>query len=320
METELPWVEKYRPKRLADVVGQEEIVKRLKAYAKDKEMMNMLFSGRAGIGKTASAVAFANELYGDDVSRNLLELNASDERGIDVIRGKIKDFAATLSYGKVTFKIIFLDESDALTTDAQNALRRTMERYSRTCRFILSANYSSRLIEPIQSRCALFRFTPLTDNDMKTRLDFIAKEEKLKVDEKALEAILYVAEGDMRRAVNVLQVASTLGKHVSEDSVYKVAARARPEEVKKMVKAASGGKFMEARKMLDELLYSYALSGEDILLQVYRDVLDSDDFDDRTKVALVDLIGETDFRITEGSNERIQLEAFLARLVLSVKK
>lgn len=315
MELALPWVEKYRPKKLDEVVGQKNVVERLEAYAKAKDMPHMLFTGRAGIGKTVCALALANGLYGEE-GRNVLELNASDERGIDVIRGKIKDFAATLSMGEVPFKVIFLDESDSLTRDAQNALRRTMEKYSRTCRFVLSCNYSSKIIEPIQSRCALFRFTPLDEKDIVKRLEHVAKEEKLKVDKKAYDALVYVAEGDLRRAINTLQVASTLSKKVSEDSVYKVAAKARPEEVREMIELALKGKFIEARKALDALLYDYALSAEDILLQVHREVTNSDKFDSKQTVALVDRIGEASFRVTEGANERIQLEAFLAQLVL----
>lgn len=320
MEADLPWTEKYRPKKLSEIVGQEEIIKRLQSYVKAKNLPNLLFAGRAGIGKTAAAIALAHELYGDEFNRNFLELNASDERGIDVIRGKIKDFAATLSLGDVPFKIIFLDESDALTRDAQNALRRTMEKYARTCRFILSCNYSSRIIPPIQSRCALFRFTPLTDEQIKERLKYIAEKEGLQIDEKALNALAYVADGDMRKAINTLQVASATSKKVTEDVVYKVAARARPEEVRNMIQLAIKGDFIKARDQLDKLLYDYALSGEDIISQIYSEVVNDSGIDDETKLELVKAIGETDFRLTEGSNERIQIEAFLAQLSLVGKK
>ncbi|MCR4368512.1 MAG: AAA family ATPase, partial [archaeon] len=162
---ELPWIEKYRPHTLAEVVGQKDITKRLESYVKQRTLPNLLFSGPAGVGKTSSSVAIAKEFFGPSFSQNFLELNASDERGIDVVRETIKNFARTLAFD-YGFKIIFLDESDALTTDAQQALRRTMEKYSRTCRFILSCNYSSRLIEPIQSRCVVFRFKPLSSKDV----------------------------------------------------------------------------------------------------------------------------------------------------------
>ncbi len=316
---DLPWVEKYRPKKLDEIVGQDEIVKRLKAYVKAKNMPSMLFAGRAGIGKTASALALAHELYGDDISRNFLELNASDERGIDVIRGKIKDFAATLPYGGVPFKIIFLDEADALTRDAQQALRRTMEKYAKTCRFILSCNYSSKIIEPIQSRCALFRFKPLSDEDIIKRLEYIAKKEGLHVTKDGYKAIVYVAEGDMRKAINTLQVAAILGKKIDENVVFKVASRAKPEEARKMIDLALKGKFTDARKQLDKLLYEYGLSAEDILLQLHREVIEMG-LDDRAKLEIIDRIGEANFRVTEGANERLQLEALLAELALLAKK
>lgn len=320
MKADLPWTEKYRPKELSEIVGQEDIIKRLQSYVKARNLPNLLFAGRAGIGKTAAAIALAHELYGDEFNRNFLELNASDERGIDVIRGKIKDFAATLSLGDVPFKIIFLDESDALTKDAQNALRRTMEKYARTCRFILSCNYSSRIIPPIQSRCALFRFTPLTDDQIKQRLGYIAEKEGLQIDEKALNALAYVADGDMRKAINTLQVASATSKKVTEDVVYRVAAKARPEEVRKMIQLAIKGDFIKARDQLDKLLYDYALSGEDVISQIYSEVVNDSSIGDETKLELVKAIGETDFRLTEGSNERIQIESFLAQLSIIGKK
>ena len=146
------WIEKYRPATLNDVVGQREIVERLKNYVGAQSLPHLLFTGTAGIGKTTSAVALAREFFGDDWQVNFRELNASDERGIDVVRNQIKQFARTAPMGKATFKILFLDEADALTNDAQSALRRTMENYAQTCRFILSCNYSSKIIDPIPIR------------------------------------------------------------------------------------------------------------------------------------------------------------------------
>ena len=316
MGIELPWVEKYRPERLQDVVGQEEIIKRLKSYVSTRNVPNMLFSGSAGIGKTSAAVALARELYGKETVRNFLELNASDTRGIDVVRGQIKDFARTLAFN-ADFKIIFLDESDALTSDAQQALRRTMEKYTKTCRFVLSANYSSRLIEPIQSRCVVFRFTPLNAKDIEKKLVEISSKEKMELDYKAVKAIVYVAQGDMRKAINILQASSALGKKITEDVVYNVSSRARPEEIREMVALALKGKFLDARNKLDALMYEHGMSGEDVLLQLYREIIgmDSKELDDKVKIELVDTIGEYNFRIVEGANERIQLEALLAQFM-----
>jgi replication factor C small subunit len=313
---ELPWIEKYRPSTLQDVIGQQEIVARLKSYARERNCPNMLFSGMQGIGKTSAAVALAKELFGEDFDRNFLELNASDDRGIDVVRNTIKDFARTLAFN-ADYKIIFLDESDALTADAQQALRRTMEKYTKTARFILSCNYSSKLIEPIQSRCVVFRFKPLSSGDIAAKLEEIARKESISIEEKALDAIVYVSMGDMRKAINVLQAASTVNKNVSEESVFRVSSRAKPAEIREMISLALLGKFIEARNKLDSLLYEHGMSGEDVMLQLYREIVDAkeDEIDSKTKVGLMDVIGEYNFRLVEGANERIQLEALLAQFM-----
>src|SRR5512137_183266 len=185
------WVEKYRPKKLSDVIGQKAIVERLSAYVKTRSMPHMLFAGPAGSGKTTCAIALARELYGEQWKDNLIELNASDERGIEIVRGKIKDFARAASIGGADFKIIFLDEADSLTADAQAALRRTMERYSATCRFILSCNYSSRIIPPIQSRCSVMRFSPLTKEEVRSYVDRIAAGEGLTITPDGFETLMY---------------------------------------------------------------------------------------------------------------------------------
>ena len=313
---ELPWVEKYRPETLEQIVGQNDITRRLQSYVKNNTMPNLLFSGSAGIGKTSCSIALAKEFFKESFSQNFLELNASDERGIDVVRDTIKNFARTLAFDS-GFKIIFLDESDALTTDAQQALRRTMEKYVRTCRFILSCNYSSKIIEPIQSRCVVFRFSQLNSKAIEGKIKEISKNEKVSIDDKAIEAIIYVSSGDLRKAINVLQAASSTGEKVTEKIVYEVSARARPEEVKEMIKLALSGKFLEARSALDKLIYEYGMSGEDVILQLHRELIDMDEseVDSNTKIELVDKIGEYNFRMVEGANERIQLEALLAQFL-----
>ncbi|MEM2978297.1 MAG: replication factor C small subunit [Candidatus Hadarchaeales archaeon] len=242
-------------------------------------------------------------------------LHNSDERGIDTIRERVKDYARTMPIGEVPYKIVLLDEADALTPEAQQALRRTMEMYSRNCRFILDCNYSSRIIEPIQSRCALFRFRRLTDEEVEGMLKKIAREEGLTLDPKAAEAIIRVSEGDLRRAINLLQAAAAVKKHVTEKAVYEVAAAAHPEEVREMVELALKGDFEGARKKLYELLIDRGLSGEDVLNQVHREILNLK-IPERKKLELVERVGEFSFRITEGANERIQLEAMLAQFAL----
>ena len=308
------WIEKYRPKSLSDVVGQTEVVERLKAYVKSKSMPHLMFTGRPGTGKTTCAIALVREFFGDDWKLNFQELNASDERGIDVVRTKIKDFARMAPIGS-DFKVIFLDEADALTSDAQAALRRTMEMYTRTCRFILSCNYSSKIIEPIQSRCAVFSFRPLRPEDMKEYLGRIAEKEGLNIKEDGMDALIYVAQGDLRRATNSLQVAAALDDKIDDEAIYRSTQTVRPDEIKDLINTALEGDFAKARKGLETILIDYALSGEDLIRQIHRNVYDLP-IKERDKVRLVDHIGEVEFRMVEGSNPRIQLESLLAHFAL----
>lgn len=309
------WTEKYRPKNLDEVIGQRHVTERLKAYVETKNMPHLLMTGPAGTGKTTCSLAMAREMFGDEWKGNFIELNASDERGIDVVRGKIKEFARTAPLGNAEFKIIFMDEADALTSDAQAALRRTMEKYSKICRFILSCNYSSKIIDPIQSRCAVFRFKPLSKDDVKGFLMRIVTNEDVKIDDEALDALVHVARGDMRRAVNSLQVAASMDKTIDVDTIYQTTGLANPEEVKKMIETALKGNFIAARDKLDEIMIEFGLSGQDIIRQIHSSFFELS-IDDREKVMLMDKTGEIEFRIIEGSNERIQLEALLAYLVM----
>ncbi|HEY4704934.1 MAG TPA: replication factor C small subunit [Thermoplasmata archaeon] len=309
------WVEKYRPATLDEVVGQEEIVARLKAYVRAGNLPHLLFAGPAGTGKTTCAIALAREMFGETWTNNFAETNASMDRGIDTVRVRIKDMARTAPIGEHGFKIIFLDEADALTADAQAALRRTMETYTRTARFILSCNYSSRIIEPIQSRTAVFRFRPLKPEAIEAYLTRIAKAETLTITKDGMEALVYIAAGDLRRAVNALQVAAAVDATINEDVLYKAASVGRPELVKKLLETSLGGDFIKSRDALDTLLIEYGLSGEDVIRQVHRTVFDLS-VPDEFKVRLIDRVGEAEFRLVEGSNERIQLEALLAHFVL----
>lgn len=314
------WVEKYRPMTLDDVFGQEATVERLKSYVRSGNLPHLLFTGPPGVGKTASSVSIAREMFGEFWSENFTELNASDERGIDVVRNKIKTFAKTAPIGGASFKIIFLDEADALTNDAQSALRRTMEKYSGNCRFILSCNYSSKIIEPIQSRCAIYRFRSLTDDAISERVKFIAEKESLTITEDGLKALVYVAGGDMRKAVNSLQAAAFIQKDIDEETIYKITATARPEDVLDLIQTALAGEFKNARDKLNVLVFEQGLSADDVMNQVYRALFKIEDLSDAEMIQLIDAVGEIDFRITEGANERIQLEALIAHFALLRRK
>lgn len=304
------WTEKYRPQRLDDVIGQKHVVERLKAWIKGKNVPNMLLAGPAGVGKTTIALALARDLYGEHWRQNFQETNASDERGIAIVRGRIKDFASMRPIG-ADFKIVFLDESDALTPEAQQALRRTIERYAGVCRFILSCNYSSRIIEPIQSRCAVFRLRGLGTEGVMEYLNRVVQGEKLKSDQDSLKAICEVSEGDLRKATNILQASSALGK-ITRETVYDVAAQARPKDIREMVDLAITGKFPDARKKLYDLLINQGLSGEDIIKGIHRSIFELDVPEER-KLFFIDRIGEFEFRLNQGGSEEIQLEALLAQ-------
>ena len=309
------WIEKYRPSNLSEVVGQTPITSRLKNYVKERSMPHLLFAGPAGTGKTTCALALAKELFGELWKHNLHELNASDERGIDVVRGKIKEFARTAPLGEDGFKIIFLDEADALTGAAQAALRRTMEKYSRTCRFVMSCNFSSKIIDPIQSRCAVFRFRPLKAEDVERYLKFVAVKEELNIDKEAYESLTYLAQGDLRRAINGLQMAAAANVDITPDVVYQAVAAARPEEVKEALEMSLNNNFAGARERLDTLQITYGLAGEDVLRQMHRSVRDIE-VPDTIKVQMIEKLAEADFRLSEGANARIQIEAVIANFVV----
>ncbi len=308
----VPWTEKYRPQTLDQVVGQKQIISSLKQFVKRKDMPNLLFSGAPGVGKTTSAIAMAKELFGEQFKSSFLELNASDERGINIIRGKVKEFARMSAINKVPFKLIFLDEADALTTDAQHALRRTMESYMSVTRFILSCNYVSKIIEPLQSRCAVFKFKSLSEQDIRDMISKICKNEKLTIDEKAIKAIIYVSDGDMRRVINLLQGASLKSKNITEEVIYSISSAARPKEVKEMLDFALKSNFSKAREKLFYLLIDQGEDAQEILSQIYKALVSDKNIADKKRLLLIDKLAEYDFRISEGANPRIQLEALLA--------
>lgn len=308
-------MEKYRPAKLEEVVGQDEIVERLQAYVKAGRLPHLLFFGPPGVGKTACAVALARENFGDSWVLNFKEMNASDERGIEVVRNDIKNFARTSPFDGADFKIIFLDEADALTPPAQAALRRTMERFSSICRFILSCNYSSKIIVPIQSRCVVYRFHPLNNDTLQSRIEYIAEKEGVEINDDALDAINYVALGDMRRAINALQSTAVLGRKIDAHAIYQVTALAHPKEIAELVDTALGNDLEEAIGRLNDL-FDQGLSAEDMIRQIHRTVLGRD-IRNGIKVKLIEMIGETEFRITEGADERLQLEALIARFFLT---
>ena len=316
-----PWVEKYRPSTLDEVVGQDHIVQRLKRYVNEHSMPNLMFTGPAGVGKTTTSIALAKSILGEYWRQNFLELNASDARGIDTVRTNIKNFCRLKAVG-APFRIVFLDEVDNMTKDAQHALRREMEMYTKTASFILSCNYSSKIIDPIQSRCAIFRFAPVKGTHIIKRLEIVAEAENLNIKRNAIESIVYFAEGDLRKAINILQASASTTDEITEDSIYEIVSKAKPQDVRKIVNKALNGDFISARDLLREVMVVQGTSGEDMITQIYQEIsrmsmeklIEEDIYMD-----LIQSIGEYDYRIREGSNPRIQLEALLTKFLLKGK-
>ena len=313
------WAEKYRPQKLSEVVNQTHAIDRIKAFVSSKNVPHMMFAGRAGVGKTTTALAIAKDLYGKMWRGNTLELNASNERGIDVVRNKVKDFARTRTMSDVGYRLIILDEADALTKEAQQALRRTMETYSNVSRFILICNWSSKIIDPIQSRCAVFRFRTLSEKDQMKFLGTIVKGEKLQIDDDAKNAIIYLAEGDLRKVANLLQASASLGEKITQDVVYDVASQARPGQVKTMINSTLRGNFAEARELLNDMLLKQGLSGEDVVREIHKQIYTLD-ITEQAKIELIQKTGEYEYRLTQGGNDLIQLEALLAQFLTFAKK
>jgi len=311
---ELPWVEKYRPRTLDDVVGNEETIDRLKVIAKEGNCPHIIISGLPGIGKTTSIHCIAHQLLGDAYKEGVLELNASDERGIDVVRNKIKAFAqkkVTLPPGR--HKIIILDEADSMTAGAQQALRRTMEIFSNTTRFALACNQSNKIIEPIQSRCAILRYSKLRDEQVLKRLLELCEAEKVQYNEEGLTALIFTSEGDMRQAINNLQSTHSGFGFVSGDNVFKVCDQPHPLIVQTMLRHCVKGTIEDALEKLKEL-WEAGYSAVDIVVTVFRVVKVFDDIPEYTKLEFIKEVGFTHMRILEGVGTYVQLAGLVARL------
>jgi len=306
------WVEKYRPKKISEIVNQKEIMGSLGALLKNQsEMPHLLFSGSAGVGKTSTAICISREILGEYWRDYSLELNASDERGIGMVREKVKKFSRFAGLDtEIPFKIIILDEADEMTSDAQTALRRIIEDTAKYCRFILIANNLSKIIEPIQSRCVVFKFTRISNKEISSQLKFIAQKEKIKADEKGLETICDYADGDIRHAINILQAAASTGS-IDVSSVKSVIGLTKTKDVQDVLKLALDGKVSDAREKMIELIKVYGMSESDFLKYINQAV-----FASKTNniEGILEIIAKYDYRILVGANPEIQLSALLAEL------
>jgi replication factor C small subunit len=310
------WTEKYRPSKFPGIVGQDDIIKKVQSLTNSLNIPHLLFAGPAGTGKSTLALIIVKELFEKNWKENYLELNASDERGINVIRDKVKNFARTKSLGNVPFKIIFLDEADALTPEAQQALRRTMENYSTTCRFILSCNYSSKIIDPIQSRCAIFRFKLLEKKDIEKVIKKIEEGEKLQINLESMELLYEGSEGDCRKVINLLQSTASISPVITTELVSTVISSAKPKDIRVVLAYALSGDFQKSREKLLDVMLKESISGQDVIKAIQKEIWNLP-VEPELKVKLTEKTGETEFRIVEGSDPFIQLQSLLASFVLA---
>jgi|TARA_B100000287_G_scaffold289795_1_gene273140 replication factor C small subunit len=313
MSFDMMWIEKYRPKTIDEIIGQDETKTRLKGFVESKSLPHLLFAGPPGTGKTSTVITLATEIFGEgNISGNLLELNASDDRGIDIIRNEVKDFAKTLPID-APFKIISLDEADALTSAAQHALRRTMEKYVSSSRFVLLCNYPGKIIEPIQSRCAFFRFQRLGDDVIKEQMEYISKQENVDYTSKGVDMLVKVSNGDLRKAINVLQATAATGGKIEETSVLETVGGVDPNEIEKLLNAARNQEFDRAKGKLQDLIFVRGVAGSDIIREINSNITKMD-FSDESKLKIIDRLAEVDFRLTEGASPDIQIAALLAHI------
>ncbi|MFZ1970646.1 MAG: replication factor C small subunit [Candidatus Nanoarchaeia archaeon] len=310
------WTEKYRPVKFSEMVGQDMIVKRVESLTKTMNIPHLLFAGPAGTGKSTLALIVVKDLFKDAWKDNYLELNASDERGINVVRDKVKSFAKTKSLESIPFKVIFLDEADALTPEAQQALRRTMENYSSSCRFILSCNYSTKIIDPIQSRCAIFRFKLLEKKDIEKVIQRIVEKENFTITPECNEVLYEGSEGDCRRCINLLQATAAISPSITLDLVSTIVSNTKPKDVKVVLDYAISGDFQTAKEKLFDIMLKESVSGQDVIKSIQKEIWNLP-VEPEIKVKLTEKTGEAEFRIVEGSDPFIQLQALLASFVLA---
>lgn len=319
MDKELPWTEKYRPKTLDDVIGNKDVITQFKKIRDEGNINHMILAGSPGTGKTTSVSCLARELLDDDFYQAYIELNASDERGIEVIRNKIKDFcqkAVNLPPNK--HKIIFLDEAESLTIQAQQALRRIIESFATTTRFAMACNTSTKLIDAIQSRCNIIRFSKVTPEEMHPRVLQICKLEKVKFDKEGIATLIEFSNGDMRTLLNNLQMIHyTFGK-VTKKNVEKIVNKPSASTLHATMKYIfEDENFEEADISLTEII-NKGYSALDIVECIFYTVKDYPDLDPELRIRALSLVGETQFRVSQGADAYIQLISLLSKIYLLV--
>ncbi|CEI93363.1 Putative Replication factor C subunit 3/5 [Rhizopus microsporus] len=315
----LPWVEKYRPATLDDLVSHKDITSTIETFIEAKRLPHLLFYGPPGTGKTSTILACARKLYGERFKAMILELNASDDRGIDVVREQIKNFASTRNIYSSGFKLIILDEADSMTNQAQSALRRIIEKYTKNVRFCIICNYVSKIIPAIQSRCTRFRFAPLEIEQVESRLQTIIDQEQIELTEDGKKALLRLSKGDMRRALNILQACHAAYDRIDENAIYSCTGHPHPQDIERIFKWIMTEEFTTAYSNIEKLKRETGLALQDILSEIYyyaRTV----EFPTESRIFILDKLAEIEYRIGEGGNEKVQLGAMIGVFKLATDK
>lgn len=308
----LPWVEKYRPKELDDLISHKDIVTTIQRFISEDKLPHLLFYGPPGTGKTSTILAVAKQLYAPKEFHSMvLELNASDDRGIGVVREQILGFASTRTVFKSKFKLVILDEADAMTKDAQNALRRVMEKYTENARFCLICNYLTGIIPAIQSRCTRFRFGPLDTDQMSERLSYVIEQEKCDVDEEGMKSLVRLSKGDMRRALNILQSTHVGYGLVTEDTVYTCTGNPLRSDIELIMKSMLNDSFGEAYLLISRLKTTKGLALADIVSEVHS-YTHRIDFPNHVRITLLEKLADIEYRMACGTSEKIQLSGLIA--------
>ncbi|KAG8992437.1 Subunit of heteropentameric Replication factor C (RF-C) [Tulasnella sp. JGI-2019a] len=307
----LPWVEKYRPVSLDDVVSHDDITKTIDKFIEGNRLPHLLFYGPPGTGKTSTILAVARRIYGKDYKKFILELNASDDRGIDVVREQIKNFAETRTLFSKGFKLIILDEADMMTTAAQAALRRVIEQYTRNVRFCIICNYVNKIVPAIQSRCTRFRFSPLATAEVEKKINEVVENEGVKITPDGKAALLKLSKGDMRRALNILQACHAAYDLTDETAIYNCTGNPQPSDIDAVVKSMMTEEFTTSYTKISQLKIERGLALQDLIAGVY-DYIDTIDFPPHTRIYLLDHLATTEHRLSTGGSEKLQLTALLS--------
>ena len=315
-----PWIEKYRPSKLSEIVGNRRIITNLQSISETGNLPNLILAGPPGTGKTTSVLALAHELLGENFKKAVIELNASDERGINVVRDKIKRFAQQkIPLPEGRHKIIILDEADSMTSSAQGSMRVTISDYSSTTRFVLACNDSSKIIEAIQSRCTVLRFGKLSSEDIKGRLRYVLKNENAKYDEKGLQAIMDTCNGDMRYALNNTQSCIVGFGEVNEENVYKIVELPRPKEIETIFNFCLNSMFKNAINKFGEL-FDEGYSCLEIISVFNRLIQESTKIDDKIRIILLKKISEYKMNLIDGLDSDLQMSGFISEIYNIIPK